>query len=130
MRALAIILLAAALAVPLLALHPLPDNPGTSPCTFSRGNPIAATSGWVDQFKCYQSTGRHVSIVGSGVFEAGTVSGGVCIAGVATDRLQVAPCGPFAGDAAMTLAYTAIAYIIDDPKSDPVNIYVAALFRH
>jgi hypothetical protein len=129
MNAFAVVSLAAALAAPLVALHPRPVAEGTSPCAFARGNPIPASSGWVDQFKCYQSTGRHVTIVGSGSFEEGTVSGGVCITGVATDRIQVAPCGSFSGDGAMTLAYTAIAYVIDDPKATPVNIYVAALFH-
>jgi hypothetical protein len=83
----------------------------------------------VDQFKSYQSSGRRVSIVGSGAFEAGTVSGVVCLLGVATDRIQVAPCGSFSGDGAMTLAYTAIAYTVDDPKTEAVSIYVAGLLR-
>ena len=86
MKALAVVSLVAAVAVPLLALHPVPVAPGTAPCAFARGNPI--------------------------------------------DRLQVAPCGSFSGDGAMTLAYTAIAYVTDDPKSNPVNIHLAALFRH
>jgi hypothetical protein len=130
MKALAVIILTSTLAVPLLGLHPHSVTPGMSPCTFSRGTSIPASSSLVDQFKCYRSSGRHISIVGSGAFEAGTVSGGVCLVGVAPDRIQVAPCGPFSGDGAMTLPYTAIAYVVDDPKSDPVNIYVAALFGH
>ena len=101
-----------------------------TPCTFSRGTPIQPTSTWADQFRCYQSAGRHVSIVGNGTFEAGTVSGGVCVIGVASDRVQVAACGSFAGDSAMVLPYSAMAYVIDDPRSDAAGVYLAALFRH
>lgn len=130
MRALTALTLAAALTVTVGALRPYGTAPETSPCAYSRGNPIPAGSSWADQFKCYQSTGRHVTIVGSGAFDAGTVSGGICVVGVANDRVQVAPCGPLSGDAAATLGYTAIAYVVDDPKGDAVNIYVTALFRH
>jgi hypothetical protein len=99
------------------------------PCQFGRGAAIADPSTWYEQFKCYQSSGRHVSIPGSGNFEAGTVSGGLCLQAVTRDRVQIAACGSFNGDAAMTLPYTAIAYVIDDPRTDFVNVYVSALFR-
>ncbi len=123
---------------PLLALLPLllvstshnRASAPTAPCAFGRGNPIQASSTWADQFKCYQSSGRQVSIVGNGTFEAGTVSGGVCVTGVAVDRFQVAACGSFAGDSAMTLSYSAIAYVVDDPRNQAASIYLAALFRH
>ncbi len=97
-------------------------------CKFSRGNPIGETSTWYDQFKCYHAAGRHVSVVGS-AFDSGTVSGGVCVASVTRDRVQLAPCGAFAGDGAMILPYTAIAYVVDDGRNEVVNIYVAALFH-
>jgi hypothetical protein len=100
-----------------------------APCTFGRGNPIAATSGFADQFRCYQGSGRHVSLVGNGTFEEGVVSGGVCVVGVAPDRVQLAPCGSFSGDGALTLPYPAIAYLVDDPRGEAVNIYLAALFH-
>jgi hypothetical protein len=106
-----------------------PEAPTAAPCAFGRGNPIPGASAWVDQFKCYQASGRRVSIVGSGTFEAGTVSGGVCITGVAPDRFQVAPCGSFAGDSAMIAPYTAIAYVVDDPRNEAASIYLASFFR-
>ena len=100
-----------------------------APCQFGKENPIQAQSTWYDQFACYQSSGRHVSVPGSGAFEAGTVSGGLCLIGVAHDRIQIAPCGSFSGTSALTIAYSAIAYVIDDPSSEPANIYVSALFH-
>ncbi len=119
----------AGITLPLLAASPAVPPGESSPCTFGRGAPIPESSAWFDQFKCYQASGRHVSVVGSGSFEAGTVSGGVCIAGVAHDRVQVAACGSFAGDGAMILPYSAIGYLIDDPRSEVVNIYLSALFH-
>ena len=115
--------------LPLLAASAKVAPRDLSPCTFGRGTPIPESSAWFDQFKCYQGSGRHISIVGSGGFEAGTVSGGVCIAGVAHDRVQVAACGSFAGDGAMILPYSSIGYLIDDPRSEVVNIYLSALFH-
>lgn len=115
--------LALTLVLPVVA----PGAPAAD-CKFSRGNPIGETSSWYDQFKCYQGAGRHVSVVGS-PFDAGSVSGGVCVASVARDRVQLAPCGSFAGDGAMILPYSAIAYVVDDGRSDVVNIYVTALFH-
>ena len=56
-------------------------------------------------------------------------SGGVCITSVTHDRVQVAACGSFAGDGAMILPYTSIAYLIDDPRNEFVNIYLSALFH-
>ncbi len=67
--------------------------------------------------------------MGSGSLEADTVSGGVCVAGVARNRVQVAACGSFACDSAMILPYSAIGYLIDDPRSAVVNIYLSALFH-
>jgi hypothetical protein len=43
--------------------------------------------------------------------------------------VQIAPCGSFSGDAALTLSFSAIAYVIDDPRAEPANIYVSALFH-
>jgi hypothetical protein len=121
--------LAALLSLALLAPQPGIPITNASPCTFSRSNPIAAGSGWADQFKCYQASGRHVTIVGSRAFEAGTVSGGVCVVGVGADRVQVAACGSFAGDSSMVVSYPAIAYVVDDPRSESASVYVEALFR-
>ncbi len=114
----------------LLTRAPAPaERPAAAPCTYGRGNPIAGASSWADQFKCYQSSGRHVSVVGQRAFEDGNVSGGVCVVGVAPDRVQLAACGSFGGDSALVLPYQAIAYVVDDPRSGPVSIYVAALFH-
>jgi hypothetical protein len=129
MKAFTALTFAAALTASLGALRPYRTAPETSPCAYSRGNPIPAGSSWADQFRCYQSSGRHVTIVGGGAFDAGTVSGGICVVGVANDRVQVAPCSSLSGEAAMTLGYPAIAYVIDDPKADAVSIYLAALLR-
>ncbi|MDZ4864703.1 MAG: hypothetical protein SGJ01_14830 [Gemmatimonadota bacterium] len=117
------------IALPLLAASPADPAGGSAPCSFGRGSPIPESSAWLDQFKCYQASGRHVSVVGSGSFDAGTVSGGICIAGVAHDRAQVAACGSFAGDGAMILPYSAIGYVIDDSRSEVVNIYLSPLFH-
>ena len=122
-------LFAAEVALPLLAGTAASRAGGSSPCSFGRGAPIPETSTLFEQFKCYQGSGRHVSVVGSGSFEAGTVSGGVCITSVTHDRVQIAACGSFAGDGAMILPYTSIAYLIDDPRNEFVNIYLSALFH-
>lgn len=121
-------------AIALLWLAPTPRLAARAadvagPCQFGRGAPIPDASSWYEQFKCYQSSGRHVTIPGSGAFEAGAVSGGLCLIAVTHDRVQIAACGSFGGDGALILPYSAIAYVVDDPRADPVNIYVAALFR-
>ena len=122
-------------AIALLWLAPTPRATAPSahaagPCQFGRGAPIPDASSWYEQFKCYQSSGRHVTIPGSGAFEGGTVSGGLCLVAVTHDRVQIAACGSFSGDGALTLPYSAIAYLVDDPRADPVNIFVTALFHH
>lgn len=109
--------------------HPRPTAAlAGSPCNFGRGKPLPDQSTWADQFRCYQTSGRRVSVPGS-AFDAGTVSGGVCILSVTADRLQIAACGSFAGDAAMILPYSTIAYVVDDPRTEHVALYVSALFR-
>ena len=130
MRRIVLALLAAGIATPLLGARPTPRGELASPCTFGRGNPIPENSGWQSQFKCYQSSGRHVTVVGSGSFEAGTVSGGLCVISATPDRAQIAACGSFGGDAAMIVPYTSIGYLIDDPRSEVVNVYLTALFHH
>lgn len=94
-----------------------------------RGSPIPESSSWFEQFKCYQGSGRHVSVVGSGGFEAGTVSGGICISSVTHDRVQAVACGSFAGEGAMIVPYTSIGYVIDDPQREAVDIYPSALLH-
>ncbi len=104
-----------------------PDD--ASDCRFSKANPIAESSTWFDQFKCYQSGGRHLNVVGSGAFEAGNLSGGVCVLGVAHDRVQVGACGSFGGDATLIIPFTALAYVGDDARGENVNIFLQALFH-
>lgn len=55
--------------------------------------------------------------------------GGVCIGGLARDRVQVGAGGSSAGDGAMTLPYSSIGYLIDDPRSEVINIDLSALFH-
>lgn len=57
------------------------------------------------------------------------MSGGVCIGGLARDPVHVGACGSFAGDGAMILPYSSIGYLIDDPRSEVVNIDLSALFH-
>jgi len=113
----------------LLPRSPAPPATQATPCTFGRANPIPAASTLADQFKCYQTSRRHVTLVGSRTFEEGRVSGGICVLGVAPDRVQLAACGSFAGDSALTLPYPAIAYVVDDPRAGAVGIYLTALFH-
>ena len=111
------------------AAAPAAGGPPVAECRFTRGNPIPEQSSWFDQFKCYQTSGRHVSVVGSGNFEAGTVSGGVCLISVARDRVQVGACGSFGGEGTLVIPYSALAYVGDDDRTEFVTIYVQALFH-
>ncbi len=129
MRLLLLVAALSTLAAPPPAARDTRAGVPADPCRFGRGSPVPESSSWYDQFKCYQSSGRHVSIVGSGTYESGTVSGGICIIGVTRDRVQFAPCGSFSGEWALVLPYDAIAYVVDDARAENVNIYVAALFR-
>ena len=104
-------------------------NSALSSCTVGRGAPIPESSTDLDQRKCGQASGRHVGVLGIDGFKADTVSGGVCIGGPAHDRVHVGACGSFAGDSAMTPPYSSIGYLIDDPRSEVVNIYLSALFH-
>ena len=70
-----------------------------------------------------------MSVIGT-VFEAGTVRGDQCVRAVAPDRVQIAACGGFGSDAALTLAYAQIAYVFDDPRRDAVEITLAPILRH
>lgn len=116
-----------ALATATVSHSATPVTPSAA-CSYGRGQPLPEQASWAEQFRCYKSSGRHVSVPGS-AFDAGTVSGGVCVLSVTPDRVQLAPCGSFSGDAAMILPYDALAYVVDDPRSDDVKLYVTALFK-
>ena len=100
---------------------------GSAPCRFDRGNPIADQSGWYDQFKCYQTGGRHVSVLGSRSFDANTVGDGLCVIGVGRDRMQIARCGGFGDDGTIVIAFSAISYVTDDPHAEWAGIAVLGL---
>lgn len=112
---------------PLAGASSAPGN--LADCRFGKGNPIPESSTWFDQFKCYQTSGRHLNVVGSGAFEAGNLSGGVCVLGVAHDRVQVGACGSFGGDGTLIIPFSALAYVGDDARAENVNIFVQALFH-
>lgn len=93
----------------------------TRACSFSRENPIPENSTWADQFRCYQSSGRRVTFEAS-VLPSQTLSGGSCVRGVGVDRVQIGACGGFNGDASITISFSAIASVIDNPDRPDVVI--------
>ncbi len=99
----------------------------TPPCAFGRAQTLQEGTTLADQLRCYMTSGRKVSIVGtffeSSVSSSG-ISGGNCIRAIVADRFQVSSCGNFNTDAALTIPYSAISYIADDPSYEAVTIYL------
>lgn len=112
----------ALLTTAVLLFAPPPATPVLD-CTYGASTPIPQTSTWSEQFRCYQNGGRRVSVAGT-QFAEGAVSGGFCIKGVANDRLQVAKCNSFGQDVAVTIPFTNIAYLTDNPDQEYVVIYL------
>lgn len=96
-----------------------------TPCAFGAENAISGSSTLADQLRCYQTSGRRVSIAGTSFTEGG-ISGGYCVKGVASDRVQVGRCSSFGSDAAITIPFTSIAFVTDNPDAEYVSITLVA----
>ena len=101
----------------------LPGPVPAPPCSYGRNQVIPESSSLSEQLRCYQSSGRKVSVAGT-TFEDGRSSGGFCIRAVATDRFQVSGCASFGTDAALTIPFASVSYIGDDPRNEYVMIYL------
>ena len=106
----------------LLATLARPSLPAPSPCTYGNGRPIPAT--WAEQFRCYQTTGRRIAVAGSNFDDRS--SSAACIKTVTDDRFQVARCDGFGDRSSLTVAFSAVVSVDDDPDLS----YVVVHLRH
>ncbi len=99
----------------------------TPPCAFGRAQTLQEGTTLADQLRCYMTSGRKVSIVGtffeSSVSSSG-ISGGNCIRAVVSDRFQVSGCASFSTETALTIPFSSISHIADDPGNEVVVIYL------
>lgn len=104
-----------------LALHAPTARP--TPADGSCGVNSGAT--FADQFRCYQSSQRNISIPAVGlVTSSSESSNAVCVKGVANDRVQVGRCTAFGVShvSQVTIPFSSILYISDDEDADAVVI--------
>jgi hypothetical protein len=109
----------AALAAP--AAAPAPATPVG--CEFGRDRAIPDGSVFADQFRCYKTAGRKISIPGTSLSDGG-LNGGGCIVGVALDRVQVANCNGWS-DKSVTIPFASIQLLVDEATKD----FVTVVFR-
>ena len=107
------------------APHPSSSTSPALPvaCNFGRGQAISDASNWPDQFRCYRDDTRKVSVPGT-AFEGSATSGGACVIGVGHDRVQIGACNAAASDVGLTVPYSSIIYVIDDPRREWADIIV------
>ncbi len=96
----------------------------TPPCAFGRAQTLQEGTTLADQLRCYMTSSRKVSVAGTG-FETGVISGGVCIRAVVSDRFQVSGCAGFSTEMALTIPFSSISHIADDPGNEVVVIYLS-----
>lgn len=105
-----------------LALHAprIPPTHAAAACGTNSGAALA------DQFRCYQSSDRNLSIPAVGLVTSSSESSdAVCVKGVASDRVQVGRCTAFGVSrvSVVTIPFSAILSISDDQEDDhPVSI--------
>lgn len=119
--------LAALLVLTLGAAGAAPSaTPAAAPavgCEFGRDRAIPDGSVFADQFRCYKTAGRRVSIPGTSLADGG-LNGAGCIVGVAMDRVQIANCTGFT-DKSVTVPFASIQILIDEATKD----FVTVVFR-
>lgn|SRR5690348_5857176 len=102
--------------VSLVLSHPAaPTHHPLAACGVNSGATFA------DQFRCYQSAERNISIPAAGLVSGSSNSSdAVCVKGVANDRIQVGRCTTFGVSRAnmVTIPFSAILYISDDSEDD------------
>jgi hypothetical protein len=105
-----------------VALLVAPPSPMRD-CAYGATTPISQGSTFADQLRCYQTSGRRISVAGTSYTE-GVVSNGYCVKGVGTDRVQVGRCTSAGSDPAITIPFTNIAYLTDNPDQEYVVLYL------
>lgn len=116
---------------PLLILISLALGAPVAP-TAHRAGPCGVNSGatFADQFRCYQSSERNISVPAAGLISGSSGSSdAVCVKGVANDRVQVGRCTTFGVSrmSVVTIPFASILYISDDQEDDhPITVTLLA----
>jgi hypothetical protein len=89
-------------------------------CEYSKAHPVPEGSTLEDQFRCYKSAGRKVSLPGTRLAH-GSANGAGCIISIAADRVQIASCNGFT-DRAITIPFASIRAILEERGKDYVTL--------